>query len=34
VVIDDDSGHSGTYNIELERQGGRGYMWGMQGRES
>ena len=31
VVIDDDSGHSGTYNIELERQGGRGYMWGMQG---
>ena len=34
VVIDDDSGHSGTYKIELERQGGRGYMWGMQGRES
>jgi hypothetical protein len=31
VVIDDDSGHSGTYKIELERQGGRGYMWGMQG---
>ncbi len=34
AVIDDDSGHSGTYKIELERQGGRGYMWGMQGRES
>jgi len=34
AVIDDDSGHSGTYKIELKRQSGRGYMWGKQGRES
>lgn len=26
----DDSRHSGTYAIELERKSGRGYMWGMQ----
>ena len=34
VVIDDDSGYRGTYKIELNRQSGQGYMWGMQGRES
>ncbi len=31
-AIIDDSSYSGTYNIELERQSGRGHMWGMQGR--
>lgn len=33
-AIIDDSSYSGTYEIMLERQSGRGRMWGMQGRES
>lgn len=33
-AVIDDPRYSGTYNIELERQSGRGYMWGMPGRES
>lgn len=33
-VILDDSSYSGNYEIMLERQSGRGHMWGMQGRES
>ncbi len=33
-AVIEDSRYRGTYKIELERQGGRGYMWGMQSRES
>lgn len=33
-AVIDDPRYRGTYSIELKRQSGRGYMWGMPGRKS